>query len=70
MTKISLNSKKFNEIEYTEDVSTTQQVEKYILDLIGQDGDLNAAKIINVVNARATEILSEIGDIQTALDNF
>jgi hypothetical protein len=70
MSKISLNSKKFNEIEYTEDVSTAQQVEKYILDLIGQDGDLNAAKIINVVNARATEILSEIGDIQTALDNL
>lgn len=70
MNDITLDSKQFNQVEYSEDVSTTAQIEKYLLDILGQDGDVNTAKILHVINARSAEILSQLDYVETALNNL
>lgn len=61
MTENNLDSKQFNLVEYSEKFSTTSQIKKYILDLIGQDSKLNVAKILQVINTKTIKILAKIG---------
>ena len=70
MNDITLDSKQFNQVEYSENVSTTSQIEKYLLDILGQDGDVNTAKILHVINARSAEILSQLDYVETALNKL